>query len=174
MKIIEGLKKVKDLQRKAEDIRSKVSQFCADIEIETPVYGTPEAQKEQIASWLQSHHDIIKEIEDLRIRIQRSNLFTEIPIEVTDGMYVTKSIAAWIHRRKDLAGHEATCWKGLTNRNLQARPYKVTQISEDVKVANVRKYYDQQERDKKVEEYTSEPARIDSALEVANATTELM
>jgi len=174
MKIIEGLKKIKDLQRKADDIKAKVGQFCADIETEVPAYGTPEAQTKQIAEWLQSHRDIIKEIESLRIRIQKTNLAVEVAVEVSENVRVVKSIAAWIHRRKDLAKSEAQCWAILSNRNLQAKPYKKSITDEAVNVANVRKYYDQKERDKKVEEYTSEPSRIDATLEVTNATTDLL
>jgi hypothetical protein len=174
MKIIEGLKKIKDLQRKADDIRSKIQNFCADSEIETPAYGTPEAQTKQVAEWLQAHHDITKEIESLRLRIQKTNLSVEVAIEIAENIRVVKSIAAWIHRRKDLAKLEASAWSVLTNRNLQPRPYKTAPTDESVKVANVRKYYDQKERDKKVEEYTSEPARIDATLEVTNATTDLL
>lgn len=174
MKIIEALKKTKDLQRKADDIRSKISTCCADLEIENPAYGTPEAQTKQIQEWLQAHSDILKEIENLRLSIQRTNLAVEVNVEVVDGKNVKKSIAAWIHRRKDLAKLEASAWSGLSNKNLRPQNYKVTPTSDEVKIANVRKYYNQQERDKKVEEFTSEPSRIDAALEIANAVTDLV
>lgn len=174
MKIIEALKKTKDLQRKADDIRKKIADNCADLDAEQPAYGTPEAQTKQIAEWLQAHSDILKEIESLRLAIQKTNLAVEIPVEVVDGKRVTKSIAAWIHRRKDLAKTEAQAWSVLTNRNLRAQSYRATPTAEDVKIANVRKYYNQAERDKKVEEFTSEPSRIDAALEIANAVTDLI
>jgi hypothetical protein len=173
MKIIEALKKTKDLQRKADDIRNKIKEFCADLDAETPAYGTPEQQTKQVAEWLQSHSDILKEVEGLRLSIQRTNLATDVPVEVVDGKNVSKSIAAWIHRRKDLAKLEASAWTVLTNRNLKPQNYQ-RPGSEEVQIANVRKYYNQQERDKRVEEFTSEPSRIDAALEIANATTDLI
>ena len=126
-----------------------------------------------IKSWIQSVHDIAKEIEGLKIRIQKTNLLEEVSIEIRDGERVTKTIAAWIHRRKSLAALEAKSWASLTNKGLQAAPYK-RKGEEEVKVANVRRYYNQKDRDLKVEEYTSEPARIDAALEVANATRDLL
>lgn len=173
MKIIEGLKKLKDLARKANDIKAKIEKNCSDLENETPSYETAEKQKAQVAEWLQSHRDILKEIESLRLQVQRTNLATEVTIEVSDGVRVTKPIAAWIHRRKDLAGTEAACWASLSDRRLQPKAYKV-EGSDEVKIANVRKYYSQAERDKKVEEYTSEPSRIDGSLEVVNAVTDLI
>lgn len=174
MKIIEGLKKIKDLQRKAEDIRKKIKDNCADLDVDTPAYGTPDKQKEVVSGWLQAHSDILKEIENLRLAIQRTNLAKEVVVEVVDGKTVTKTIAAWIHRRKDLAKLEADSWVMLTNRNLKPVNYKPIPNSEEVKTANVRRYYDQLTRDKKVEEFTSEPMRIDAALEIANATTDLI
>ena len=173
MKIIEALKKTKDLQRKADDIRSKIKEFCADLDAETPAYGTPEQQTKQIAEWLQSHSDILKEVEKLRLAIQKTNLSTDVIVDVTDEKTVTKSIAAWIHRRKDLAKLEAMAWQGLSNKNLRPQNYQKPG-SDDVMIANIRKYYNQTERDKKVEDFTSEPSRIDAALEIANATTELI
>jgi hypothetical protein len=174
VKIIEGLKKTKDLLRKADDIRSKLALHCADLDAEKPAYETVEIQKKQIADWLQMHSDILKEIERLRLAIQRTNLVATVTVEVVDGTYVEKTIAAWIHRRKDLSKLEATAWNALTNRGLRPQNYRPSPTSDEMKIANIRKYYDQQERDKKVEDFTSEPLRIDAALEIANATTDLM
>lgn len=174
MKIIEGLKSIKDLQRKADDLRTKISTFCADMDIETPAYKTVEEQKNQITEWLQAHHDIIKEIETLRVRIQKTNLAIMVTIRLNAKVSVEKCIAAWIHRRKDLAKLEMTAWYGLTNKRLEPRALRNKDNTETTQIINVRKYYDQKERDTKVEEYTSEPSLIDSALEIINATTDLI
>jgi len=174
VKIIEGLKKTKDLQRKAEDIRTKISAHCADLELDTPSYGTPEEQRLQVSEWLQSHSDILKEIEKLRLAIQATNLAVEVSVEVVDGKRVSKSIAAWIHRRKDLASLEAKSWALLTNKGLRPQNYKPSNTTDEIKIANVRRYYDQKTRDINVENFTSEPSRIDAALEIINATTDLI
>lgn len=173
MKIIEGLKKIKDLQRKAEDLRTKIGKYCADLDNETPAYETPEKQREQISAWLQAHSDILKEILNLRITIQKTNLETQVTIEIRDEKHVTKSIAEWIHRRKELAGLEAQAWEGLTHKALRPINYR-KEGNDTVLVANVRKYFDQQTRDLMVENFTSEPSRIDAALEIINATTNLL
>ena len=97
MKIIEALKKTKDLQRKAEDIRTLIKNHSARSSLESDKY--PEQEK-KIHGWLQSHSDILREILRLRIAIQRTNLNTSVSIELGDKT-VTKSIAEWIHRRRD-------------------------------------------------------------------------
>lgn len=176
MKLIEAMKKVKDLQRKATDLREKIGLYCADYDTDTPTYKNEADQRAILAGWLQAHHDLIKEIERLRLDIQATNLATLVTIEIAEKQSVTKCIAGWIHRRKELADLEKQAWSRLTNRGLKDTPYRADAKDPNsaVQVAHVRRYYDQKERDVMVEEYTSEPSRINGALEVANAQTELV
>jgi len=168
MKIIEAMKKIKDLQIKADDLRKKVSTYCADQTIETPVYG--DNQEKQVKEWIQSYGDIIKEILKLRIGIQRTNLGTRVTIEL-GGKQVTKSIAEWIHRRRDLAEYDKSIWSVLGDRGLREGIIKTsTGESQEVKI---RRYYNPKERDEKIELYRSEPSIIDSTLEVTNAVTDI-
>lgn len=170
MKIIEALKKIKDLGRKADDIKDKVSTYCADLDCDTPMYPD---QKRQVAEWMQAHSDIIKEILTLRVAIQRTNLETDVTIEL-GGKFVTKSIAEWVHRRRDLAKEEMDIWSKLTDKNYQEKyKQKLTDKAPEI-IINRRLYFDPKERDEKRELYRSEPSIIDGTLEVVNATTELI
>lgn len=169
MKIIEAMKKVKDLLRKADDLKVKVYTYCVDLDSETPTYPD---QKRQISEWVQSHSDVIKEISALRFAIQKTNVETQVTIMLGDKA-VTKSICEWIHRRKDLAKHEEDVWRKLSEKNLQ--PTYSTKISEKSPEIIVRRrlHFDPVERDTKIELYRSEPSAIDSALETVNAVTDL-
>jgi hypothetical protein len=168
MKIIEGMKKIKDLQRKAEDLRGKIGAHSADLDFETPLY---ENQKLQVAEWLQAHSDIMKEILRLRIAIQKTNLLTDVTITICDKP-VTKSIAEWIHRRRDLAQSDYSAWAKLTDRGLKEGT--ITQSTGQLKEVKIRRYYDPLARDQKLDEYRSEPHLIDATLEVVNAVTDLI
>lgn len=168
MKLIEALKKAKDLARKHADIVQKISQYCADMDFEQPVYPD---QKGQITAWLQSCADISQEIGKLKYQIQVTNVQTKVPIVIGDNT-ITKSIAEWIVRRKELAGYDSTAWQALTNRNLKAG--RVQQTSGAPLDVKPRLYFDPVLRDKKVEEFRSEPSLIDARLEVINATTDLI
>jgi len=168
MKLIEAMKKVKELTKKAEDLRKKVSANCAISSIETQTYSD---QRRQIAEWIQAHSDVLKEILRLRVAIQRTNLNTRVTIEL-GGKSVDKTIAEWIHRRRDLSGLELAMWSALTDKNIKegtaAGPSgAVIQIS-------INRFYDPAERDAKRDLYTSEPYIIDSRLEVVNAITDLI
>lgn len=170
MKLIEALKLIKELQIKADDLRGKVKNHCADLDIETPVYPD---QKKQVQEWIQSHSDTLKKILELRVAIQQTNLQTMVDIEL-NGKAVTKTIASWIHRRRDLATAELTMWHGLTDRNLKEGSIAASIAGGVPKDVKIRRYYDPAERDKKVELYRTEPGIIDRTLEVVNATTDLV
>lgn len=168
MKIIEALKQIKDLQKKADDLKDKVSKNCAHLDYETPTYQN---QGNQINEWLQAHGDTVKEILRLRIAIQRTNLAVDVEIKLGDKA-VKKSIAEWIHRRRDLAANEAKIYRTLTDRGLKEGKFKQsTDVVMDVKVI---RYYKAEERDQKIELYTTEPNVIDARLETVNAVTDLI
>ena len=170
MKLIEAMKLIKELQVKADDLRKKVGQYCADLDYETPMYPD---QKRQVAEWIQSHSDIMKKILELRTSIQRTNLATTVPIEL-GGKTVTKTIAEWIHRRRDLAKSELEMWGKLTDRNLKEGSIPSTMVGGEPKMVKLRRYYDPLERDKAVDLYRTEPGIIDRTLEVTNAITEII
>lgn len=168
MKIIEAMKKIKDLQKKAEDLRGKIGVHCADQSHETPLYPD---QRKQVAEWLQSHADIMREILGLRVAIQRTNIATEVTINLGEKA-VTKSIAEWIHRRRDLAKLDLEAWSKLGDRGLREGNIQTTQGQ--VVEVKIRRYFDPLERDRRIDLYRSEPNTIDATLEVTNAITDLV
>ena len=171
MKLIQAMKKIKELQIKAEDLRSKVKQHCADLDYETPPYGNNQA--DTIKGWIQAHSDVLKEILALRMAIQRTNLATPVTIEL-GGKGVTKTIAEWIHRRRDLAKADLAMYSGLTDRGLQEGRLPPTHAGGEERQVKIRRYFDPETRDVAIELYRTEPTTIDSTLEVINAVTDLI
>lgn len=169
MKLIQAMKQVKDLQRKHDDLAGKIAKHCAHINIETPLYG--EKQANQVSEWLQACEDINKEILHLRVSVQKTNMATNVTIEL-NGKQVTKSIAEWIHRRRDLAKSDMAVWGCLGDKGLREGQMKKTD-GDTVEVKVIRNF-DPIERDKKLELYRSEPSIIDGNLEVVNAVTDLI
>ncbi len=168
MKLIEALKKIKELQRKAEDLRDLVKNNCARSSLETDKYPQ---QTQKVGGWIQSHSDILKEILHLRTAIQTTNLKTEVTIELGKRA-VKKTIAEWIHRRRDLAGLELSMWVLLSDRGIK-EGHVSGPTGDPVEIKLVR-FYDPSERDNKRTLYQSEPIIIDSNLEVINAITTLI
>lgn len=168
MKIIVGMKRIKELLQKAEDLRTKVGTHCANLSIETPVYQDTKAQ---INGWLQAHSDIMREVLTLRTDIQWTNLHTNVTITL-GGENVTKTIAEWIHRRRDLATAQYNMYSVLGDRKLK-EALMPQSVGEPIKITVVR-HFDPVVRDNKMELYRSEPHIIDASLEVVNATTDLI
>ena len=170
MKLIEALKKTKDLAKKADDLKDKIQKHHAHMDFENPVYG--EKQKDTVAGWVQAYLDIVKEIARLRIAIQKTNLETKVTIELAETS-PELSIAEWIHWRRDLAALSSNVWRHLNDNGLkdgQMRHSGTQEITE----SKVIRYYDPAERDKWLEHYRAQPSTIDAHLEVVNATTDLI
>ena len=168
MKIIEGLKKLKYLEKKLDDLKEKIRRFCCDMDYETPAYPD---QKEQIESWIQSYKDVLKEISNISYRLHKTNIETKVKIEL-DGKIVEKSIAEWILRRRKLITMETNLYTLLTDRGLKEGPVQFP--SGNILNAKIRRYYDIKEKDRKLTSLSNEPFEIDSKLEIVNAITDLI
>ena len=168
MKLIEALKGIKDLQRKAEDLRSKVASNCAHLSNEKPVYPD---QEKQIEAWVQSHNDVVKEILRLQIAIQKTNLATMVVVNIADKS-VEKCIAEWIHRRRSLAGLQESIYRGMSDRGL--REGTIEQSNGSKVDVHIKRYYSPAERDNHINVYSNEPSMIDAKLEIVNAITDLV
>ncbi|MFW9872352.1 MAG: hypothetical protein ACFFG0_04555 [Candidatus Thorarchaeota archaeon] len=168
MKLIEALKKIKELQKKAEDLRDLVKNNCVRSSFESDKYS---GQAKKVEGWIQAHSDILKEILKLRVSIQKTNIETRVDIDL-GGKVISKSIAEWIHRRRDLVNEELKMWNCLTDRGIKEGIGRGP-TGDPIEIKIVR-FYDPSERDNKKQLYSSEPMIIDSKLEVINATTDLI
>ena len=175
MKLVQGLKRKKEIIEQIGDLQSKICKYSVDEDDKAPIYGTVEAQKAQIKGWQQSIRDLNKELENLTMSIQKTNLITSVTIRVGE-VDVTKPIAAWIERRRTGASFDYNAWSNLQE--------KVPGRSADIRVTKgpdgkdravaTRLYWDATERDKMMKVFKSEISLIDGALEVVNAETELI
>lgn len=170
MKIIEAMKKRKDLTVKMEDLRSKISKHCADRSIETPIYKD---QGAQVSSWVQACLGINREIETLGHRIQKTNQATNVSITIGDNT-ITKSIDQWIYRRDHGATNDLKTVGCLTDRGLKEEVIQSSSPGVPPTEIKRRLYFDPLERDKKIEIFRSEKSIIDGQLEIANAVTDLL
>jgi hypothetical protein len=168
MKIIQAMKAIKALQVKVKDLQEKIKAHAALMDYENPTYPD---QRAQVAEWMQSTLDSLKEIERLRLAIQTTNLQTPVTIDL-GGRPVTKTIAGWIHRRRDLAGLALETVRCLNDRNL--KDGFIQNAAGAQTAVKVQRFYDPTARDSAAEVYRSEPTTIDSSLEVVNAVTDLI
>lgn len=168
MKIIEAMKSLKENKEKIAELQVRINQNSAHMSVETPVY---ENITEKINGWVQSCEDLTQENIKRLTDIARTNLATSVTIELGDKQ-VTKTIAEWVWRRREYAAVDKKTQSMLTDRGL-----KDSQIQSEaggITHVNVVRNYDPEKRDDKLDMYRSEPHRIDAALEVINAVTDLV
>lgn len=168
MKLIEAMKKVKGNRQKIADLQDKIANNSAHLSHETSPYENP---KQKVKEWAQACDDLSKECVDLLTRISKTNLETQVTIEL-GGKNVTKSIAEWIWRRREFALLDLKTWRMMGDRGLK-EGHMQSSTGQPIEVKIVRNY-DIELRDKRMDEYSSEPREIDSALEIANAITDLV
>lgn len=168
MKIIEALKKLKSNEGKIADLRMKISQNTARLSYESSQYSDPAAQ---ITEWVQSCRDTMKESERLSHLIHKTNLLTNVTIEI-GGKKITKSIDEWIYRRVKGAPSDYSVFQCLTDRNLKETAIK--QSDGTLLEVKIVRAYDAEQRDKALAIFREEPTLIDGALEIINATTDLL
>jgi len=170
MKIIEALKQLKDLERKADDLQKKVMDHTAIMDFEDPVYKD---QHKKVRSWIDAFHGIQEEILRLHCAIQVTNLQTPVEIKISDAKAKTRTIAEWVIRRRKTAKREFNFWAHVNDRGLVTKPI-VKKGQTEPEIAKVIRFYDPEERDTMVERLRAEDAAIDAALEIVNAKTDLI
>lgn len=168
MKLIEAMKEVKANLVKINDLNVKIQKGCAHLDYETHEYPDP---KGKVSEWLQSCADLSKRNIQLLLAIQKTNLATNVGIKIGDEI-INRPIAYWIWRNREYAEKDLNTWSKLTDRGLKEGSIPMsTGGTKDVKIV---RNFDPVLRDKMILEYKSEGSLIDAALEVANATTDLL
>lgn len=168
MKLIEAMKRVKLNEEKITDLQAKIAGASAHLSVETPAY---EDQRARVKEWVQSCTDLTQECVRLLTAIQRTNLATQVTIEL-GGKSVTKSIAEWVWRRRKYAAVDMATWQKLTDRGLKEG---VTATPGGGQITlSITRYYDPYQRDGMISTFRTEPAEIDMALEIINATTDML
>lgn len=171
MKIIEAMKRVKMNDEKVKDLQQKIAANSANLSIETPLYSDTTLQ---IQSWLQTCTDLSQESVRLLCAIQRTNLATQVAIEIADGVTTTKSISEWVWRRRIYAAMDRATWMAVGDRGLKEGMMASTIKDQAPTQVTIVRHYDPKVRDSKVMMYQQEPTKIDSSLEIVNAVTDLI
>lgn len=169
MKIIEAMKKVKENKEKIRDLQERIGRSCANLSTESPLYG--DNTRGKIDEWLQTCSQLTQDNIKLLCAIQKTNLATSVTIEI-GGNKITKPISEWVWRRREYAEIDFASWNGLSDRGLrEGIVHNSTGQQVEVKIV---RHFNPEQRDEYLFIYRSEPHRIDAALEVVNAVTDLV
>ena len=78
MKIIEGMKRLRVIEKRMESQRNAVTEYASKLSTEMPRFQTKEDQAKEVASLIQSNNDLCAEY----LRIKRSIGFTNLKVTV--------------------------------------------------------------------------------------------
>ncbi len=170
MKIVEGLKKVKMNRKRIDQLHLKVHELFAHMETDEKPHGY-DNPKATLEGWVQTIHDLQKDNATILAAVQRTNLETEVTVEVVEGKPVTKTIHDWLYRRREGVDFD---YRTFYNMRTNLKPITERNDAGDLKVINVVYNFPVEKRDELLATYSEEKVKIDSALEIANATTDLV
>jgi hypothetical protein len=168
MRIIEALKKKKANLARMTSILGLVKINSAALSSTVSGYKDPVAQ---LQSWVDEYNSLVNENEELLHRVHETNLSTLVTITI-GGNTITQSIDRWIYRRQAGIDAQSALYAGMTDCGLRAS--LVPQPTGEAIHVTVVRFFDPELRDRKLSELQSEPYAIDSALEIINATTDLV
>ena len=154
--ILDGLKKVKILTKKANKKASRVAENCCSFEGEEPLYNVREL--------MQSHNDLLLEVNSIKTQIQRTNAATK----VAGTKYAALTISELISYRQSVLPQRIAVLKTLSKSQKESESMYVTPKRKVVM------HYVPKEREDTIDKYEDEILDIDAILDKCNMTTKLI
>lgn len=168
MKLVEAMKRLRVIEKRMEENCRHIAQYASIIDTEKPSFETEEKQKQEVKAYIQSNHDLMKEYLVLKTAIEKTNLDTKVNI---NGVEYTLSELLVIKRK--LAKLMMNTFESLTDREGMRRLQLYPKNFEG-KTPQVKKMYDEKDKNENLREWMDLYDNIDSRLEVINATINLL
>lgn len=167
MKLIEGMKHLRLLEKRMVSNYQRVNQYAAMISNERLYFDDDKAQSKEIQGLIQANMDLVTEYLKIKRHIDLTNLQTVIDFE---GKRYT--IADLIVLKRKLQPFITTTYESLNDTNAMGR-IRTMQRTGDVPLTVLR-FYSENEKHENLRKWQDMFHSIDSRLEVVNATTELI
>ena len=168
MMIIEGLKKLRVLEKKMDKNSEEITQYSSMLSSERPIFGTESEQRKEVQQRIQSNQDLMAEYLKLKRRIEFTNLKTFVSY---DG--VTYSISDMLVIKRTLAKKMIDTFNALNDSAARSRQNRISQ-QPDGRPVLVERLYDERAKNSGLEKWHDLYDNVESRLEVINATTELV
>jgi len=166
MKLIEGMKHLKVLEKRIDRTAGNIQQYSSALSNEKLPFGSEDEQKAKIASLVQSGKDLATEWLTLKRDIEYTN--TMIMVEITGREY---AISQLLQIRRMMGGKVASLYKAMNDSDAENRFGRRYAAGGDITII---KLYDEEEKMKDTESWLAFCDAIDSKLEVINATTDVI
>ena len=167
MKLIEGMKKLRLLEKKIQQAHQRIGTYASAVSTEKLPYETEEGQRDKVSSLVQSSRDMVYEYLNLKSAIDGTNLETVVTIE---GM--TLPIHQWIWIRRKM-GQEVLNTLSAMNENSGRTRLREATTMENSR-PQVLRFYDEEAKLVEIDKWQNIINSIDPRLEVVNAVTDII
>ena len=167
MKIVEGLKKLKVLEKRIAGNAADITKYASVLSTEKPAFETEEEQRKEVKKLIQASEDLATEFLKLKTQIEKTNL----QVTATIGGR-THTLSEFLVIKRKLARMMQQTYQALNTSSAENRMHSV-RFAPDQKV-NIVQLYDETTRNEKLREWQELYEEVDSRLEVINATEDLI
>lgn len=168
MKIIEGLKRLKLIEKRMASNQRDITEYASKLSTEKPKFSTDEQQKQEVKSLVQANHDLFTESLKLKNDVDFTNLTTVVEIGG-----VKRSIADLLMIKRKMAHNMLRTFEALNDTSGEQRLRFAQHGTGDGPSPHVERYYDEKFKLEGRRHWQDLYDNIDSRLEVINATEDL-
>lgn len=172
MKLIEGMKKLKVIEKRMTTNSERINQYATILSTERPHFGTDSEQRKEVQSLIQANTDLAQEYLNLKKRVDLTNIQTLVTI--TKERY---SISDLLQLRRNIARLMRNTYFALNDKQAEARLAlhgRQASIQTGEKPPRVERFYDEKDKYAGLQRWQDLEDEIETRLEVINATTELV
>ncbi len=173
MKLIEGMKQLKIIEKKMAANSLRIGEYAAIVSTERPAFSSADEQKAGIKSLIQSNRDLAEQYLALKRRVDLTNLNATVAI---NGRNYT--IVDLLVLRRGLAKALKATFLALREDQAQQRLGSLqrqfgTTLTGD-KTPHIERMYEEREKHEEIQKIQNLEDEIETRLETINAVTELV
>lgn len=168
MKIVEGLKRLKVLEKRIASNAIDITKYASVLSTEKPAFETEEKQREEVKKLIQASEDLATEYLKLKSQIEKTNLQVTASINGK-----THTLSEFLIIKRKLARMMQGIYEALNIGAAESRAHVARGYGSEQKVS-VTQLYDEANRNQKLREWQELYEAVDSRLEVINATEDLV
>lgn len=168
MKIIEGMKELKLIEKKISDNAVQIQSLCCRLSNEMPKCNSDDEQRKKVKELIQSSEDLVKRYLKIKRDIEYTNIVTNIQYGGKD-MSISELL---VMKRKLISIHSFT----FTSLNTTAMETEARKTNAGTRAAGditVVRFFDESEKNEKLSLLQDMKYNLDSRLEVVNAMTDI-
>jgi hypothetical protein len=167
MKIIEGMKKLRVIEKRMEKNMESISKYSSLLNTERPYFETEDRQRQEVKSLLQANKNLMEEYLTLKKNLEYTNL--NVVLELGGKEY---SISELLVLKRKMARTMIDTYGSLNAKSANLR-LSSSRMRGEEKTPQAVRLYKEEDKNAGLAQWQDIYDNIDSRLEVLNATEDL-